>query len=146
MDETLPKPKHDHASLIFPEGFLWGAGTSAFQVEGNNFDSDWWVWEQVNVPPHLRSGRACDQYNLYEEDFKLAKELGHNTHRLSIEWARIEPYEGQFNQEAIDHYKKVLKSLKDKGFTVMLTLWHFTNPDWFSKKGGWMSFKAPYYF
>lgn len=137
-----PEPKHDHESLIFPEGFLWGAATSSHQVEGDNFYNDWWQWEQKREE-RFRSGKAADQYHLYEEDFDLAKSLNHNAHRLSIEWSRIEPEEGQFNQDAIGHYKQVLKSLKDRGFTVMLTLHHFTNPLWFSKKGGWQSFGAP---
>jgi len=145
MPDT-PKPKHDHASLNFPEGFLWGAATSAFQVEGNNTNADWWEWEQKNQPAEKRSGLSANQYELYEKDFDLAKELGHNSHRLSIEWSRIEPEEGQFNQEAIDHYIKVLKVLKSLNFTVMLTLWHFTNPQWFAEKGGWTNFKSAFYF
>ncbi|QQG43125.1 MAG: glycoside hydrolase family 1 protein [Candidatus Daviesbacteria bacterium] len=138
-----PEPKHDHAQLEFPQGFLWGAATSSYQVEGNNMYSDWWQWEVNHQPFDLRSGQACDQYNRYAEDFALAKDLNHNAHRLSLEWARIEPEEDQFNQNEIDHYKQVLKSLKDQGFTVMLTLHHFTNPAWFAKKGGWESFGAP---
>ncbi|KKS69436.1 hypothetical protein A3A14_01570 [Candidatus Daviesbacteria bacterium RIFCSPLOWO2_01_FULL_43_38] len=139
-------PQHDHETLKFPEGFLWGAATSAHQVEGNNTNSDWWEWEQRVQPEEKRSREACDQYNRYEEDFDLVKKLGHNAHRLSIEWSRIEPEEGVFNQEAINHYKAELKALKDRGITVMLTLHHFTNPLWFAKKGGWESFRAPYYF
>ena len=131
-----PKEKHDHAALIFPKGFLWGAGTSAYQVEGGNINSDW----------EDQAGQADDQYNLYESDFNLAESLGHNSHRLSIEWSRIEPVDGEFNQTEIEHYKKVLKTLKDKGFTVMLTLHHFTNPTWLAEKGGWENFRAPYYF
>lgn len=142
---SIPKPKHDHHLLKFPEGFLWGAATSAHQVEGDNFYNDWWGWEQKK-PPHLRSGKGADQYHLYEDDFKLAKELGHNSHRLSIEWSRIEPEEGVFDLDAIEHYKQELKTLKDLGFTVMLTLHHYTNPIWLSRKGGWENFKAPYYF
>ncbi len=132
-----PPEKHDHETLKFPEGFLWGAATSAHQVEGNNIHSDWWDWEQKHQPPELRSGQACDQYNLYEQDFELVKELNHNAHRLSIEWSRIEPKEGEFDQNEIEHYKKVLKSLKDKGITVMLTLWHWTLPKWVAEQGGW---------
>lgn len=139
------KEKHDHATLKFPKGFYWGAATSAHQVEGNNIHSDWWDWEQSR-PPHLRSGSACDQYNLYEQDFDLAKGLNHNAHRLSIEWSRIEPREGEFDQAEIEHYKKVLKALKDRGFTVMLTLWHFTLPKWVSDKGGWESRTTVKYF
>lgn len=145
MDEKIA-PKHDHAQLKFPGGFLWGTTTSAHQVEGNNVNSDWWDWELKNQPPEKRSGLADNQYELYNSDFELAKSLSHNAHRLSIEWSRIEPEEGKFNQEAIDHYIKVLKSLKKLNLTVMLTLHHFTSPLWFAQKGGWEAFKAPFYF
>lgn len=138
-------PKHDHATLTFPEGFLWGAATSSHQVEGNNTKNDWWEFE-ATLPQEKKSGQACDQYNRYDSDFELAKSLGHNTHRLSIEWSRIEPLEGKFDDLEIKHYKKVLKSLKDKGLVVMLTLHHFTNPLWFIQKGGWESGKSVKYF
>lgn len=142
MSDDLPKAKHDHQLLPFPENFLWGAATSSHQVEGNNNDNDWWEFEQ-SLPVNHRSLTACNQYELYQKDFKLARDLGHNAHRLSIEWSRIEPQEGEFNQEAIEHYKKVLHNLKQQGFTVMLTLHHFTNPVWFAKRGGWEDTKAP---
>jgi beta-glucosidase len=137
---------HDHSSLIFPEGFLWGAATSAFQVEGQIVDSDWWKWEQHGLPENFRSGKAADQYNRYKEDFTLAKDLGHNSTRLGIEWSRIEPKEGKFDQAQIDHYIEELKYLKEQGFTVMLTLHHFTNPAWFAEIGGWENSKAAFYF
>lgn len=143
--QVLPE-KHDHETIKFPEGFLWGAATSAHQVEGNNTQSDWWDWEQKHQPPSLRSGEACDQYNRFEQDFELAKELNHNAHRLSIEWSRIEPSEGQFSIEEIEHYKNVLKALKKRGFTVMLTLWHFTLPKWVADKGGWENGATVKYF
>lgn len=143
--KTHLKEAHDHATLKFPQGFLWGAATSAHQVEGNNIHNDWWEWEQ-NRPANLRSGEACDQYNRYEEDFDLAQSLNHNAHRLSIEWSRIEPQEGKFDQEAIDHYLLVLKYLKSLNFTVMLTLWHFTLPKWVADKGGWESGQTVKYF
>src|SRR3990172_11204066 len=114
MAQNLPKEKHDHGVLKFPQGFLWGAATSAHQVEGNNVNSDWWDWEQKHQPPSKRSGEACDQYNRFEQDFDLIKNLNHNSHRLSIEWSRIEPEDGQFNSTEIDHYKKVLKALKER--------------------------------
>lgn len=139
-----PKEKHDHETLKFPDGFLWGAATSAHQVEGNNVNSDWWDWE--SLPGHARSGQACNQYNLYEQDFDLIKQLNHNAHRLSVEWSRIEPKEGEFNQAEIEHYKKVLKALKDRGLTVMLTLWHFTLPKWVAEKGGWENGRTVKYF
>lgn len=145
MSEDPPKPKHDHASLIFPKGFLWGAATSAHQVEGNNYFSDWWEFERSR-PARMRSGKAADQYHLFSHDFELAHSLGHNSHRLSIEWSRIEPAEGSFNQTEIDHYKKVLQSLKDKDMTVMLTLWHFTLPKWVADQGGWENLQTVKYF
>lgn len=129
---------HDHTDLKFPDNFLWGSATSAYQVEGSNTDADWEDFKSAGV--------ACDQYNLYEQDFKMIQEMGHNAHRLSIEWARIEPREGEFDQNEIEHYKQVLKSLKDKNITVMLTLWHFTLPKWLAQKGGWENFHSPYYF
>ncbi len=145
MDSNPPKPKHDHGPLKFPEGFLWGAATSSYQVEGNNRYCDWWAWEQTR-PPKYRCGMSCNQYELYEKDFDLIKQLNHNAHRLSIEWSRIEPKEGQFDADEIEHYKKVLQTLKDQGVTVMLTLWHFTLPLWVAKQGGWENGKTTKYF
>lgn len=139
-------PKHDHATMNFPEGFLWGSSTSAHQVEGNNTHSDWWEWEQKHQPEDKRSGIACDQYNRYEEDFDLLKKYHQNAHRLSIEWARIEPEEGKFDLNEIEHYRQELKALHDRGIKVMLTLQHFTLPSWLAKKGGWANFKSPKYF
>ena len=133
-----PKEKHDHDSLNFPKGFLWGAATSAYQVEGGNIHSDWQEFKSA--------GSACDQYNLYEKDFDLAKSLNHSAHRLSLEWSRIEPKEGEFDSHEIEHYQKVLKALKDRGLTVMLTLWHFTLPKWVADSGGWESGSTVKYF
>ena len=144
MPHDHPKEKHDHATLNFPDGFLWGAATSAHQVEGGNTHNNWWKWE--SLPGHARSGQAADQYNRYEEDFDLAKSLNHNAHRLSIEWSRIEPEEGKFDQNAIGHYKAVLEALKKRKMTVMLTLWHFTLPQWVADQGGWENGKTVKYF
>ncbi|OGE65013.1 hypothetical protein A3I48_02145 [Candidatus Daviesbacteria bacterium RIFCSPLOWO2_02_FULL_36_7] len=138
MPQDPLKERHEHGILKFPEGFLWGAATSAYQVEGNNTNADWEEFKSA--------GKACDQYNLYEQDFKLAKQLNHNAHRLSIEWSRIEPKEGEFNQAEIGHYVKELKLLKSLNMTVMLTLWHFTLPKWVADKGGWENRKTPFYF
>lgn len=142
MPDQIPKEKHDHDPLTFPDGFLWGAATSAHQVEGDNTNSDWWHWEQETQPEHMRSGKAADHYHRFKSDIKLAKDLHHNAHRLSVEWARIEPKEGKFDQQEIDHYKEVLAELKSQGFTVMLTLHHFTNPQWLAEMGGWENGKV----
>ncbi len=141
----LPQARpHIHETRKFPEGFLWGSATAAHQVEGGNTKNDWYPWEQV--PGHILdgnpSGRADDHYNRYESDFDMSKELGHNAHRFSVEWARIEPEEGKWDRNEIEHYRKVLKALKDRGFKVMLTAWHFTLPKWFADQGGWESGKA----
>lgn len=133
-----PKEKHDHGPLQFPAGFLWGSATSAYQVEGGNIHSDWESFKS--------SGEACDQYNLYKQDFDLAKSLNHNAHRLSIEWSRIEPQEGQFDEAEIAHYAEVLKYLKSLNITVMLTLWHVTLPKWIADLGGWENGRTVKYF
>jgi beta-glucosidase len=148
----------------FPENFLWGTATAAHQIEGNNKNSDWWEWEQSKkYPPHVNpllteaqmadlpdrewplepSLLACDSYNRYEEDFEICKKLNNNAVRISIEWARIEPEEGSFNDLEIEHYKKVLQSAKSKGLKTFVTLHHFTNPRWFFAKGGWINPNAP---
>lgn len=120
----------------FPQDFLWGAATAAHQVEGNNIHSDWWAWEQKGKVKD-KSGIACDQYNRYSSDFDLAVEMNHNAHRLSLEWSRIEPAEGQFDDEAIAHYREVLEALHKRKLEPIVTLHHFTNPQWFIESGGW---------
>jgi beta-glucosidase len=121
----------------FPHDFLWGASTSAHQVEGGNLHNDWWLAEQGGALKEA-SGQACRHYDLFKEDFAIAKELGHNCHRFSIEWSRIEPQEGEFQPSEIEHYHKVIAELKRLGIEPVVTLHHFTNPVWFSRKGGWV--------
>src|SRR3989344_2704282 len=127
--------------LKFPEGFKWGSATSAHQIEGNNHN-DWSEWEKTR-PSEFRSGKACDSYNRYEEDFDIAKSLNQNIHRFSIEWSRIEPKEGIFDHEAMHHYVNVVKALRERGIEPMITLWHFTNPIWFAEKGGFLNIDSP---
>jgi beta-glucosidase len=131
--------------FTFPKSFLWGAATSAHQVEGNNTNNDWWDWEQT-LSIQSRSGRAADEWDRFEEDFKLAQTLGHNAHRFSIEWSRIEPQEGQWDLKALDHYAQVIRSLRSKGMEPIVTLYHFTLPLWLSRQGGWYSDKTPQLF
>lgn len=116
--------------------FLWGAATSAHQVEGNNVRNDWWAWEQAQAP-RLRSGLACDHYRRYREDFVLARALGHTAHRLSVEWSRIEPTQGRWDETALAHYRAVLEELRRQRLVSFVTLHHFTNPLWFAQRGGW---------
>jgi beta-glucosidase len=115
--------------------FLWGAATSAHQVEGNTTSNDWWAWEQATGAE--KSGKACDHYARFADDFVLAKKLGHNAHRISIEWSRIQPRQGVWDREALEHYRAVLGNLRQIGLTSFVTLHHFTNPSWIAEKGGW---------
>lgn len=125
----------------FPDGFYWGAATASYQVEGGIENTDWAEAARAGrVPP---CGQACDHYHRYEADFDIAKELGHTAHRFSIEWARIEPVEGQFNHEAIEHYRGVLKALQARNIKPFVTIWHFTLPLWFSESGGFERNDAP---
>ncbi|MDD4954149.1 MAG: family 1 glycosylhydrolase, partial [Candidatus Omnitrophica bacterium] len=124
--------------IQFPKDFLWGAGTSAHQVEGNNINSDWWEWEKKAGLKDL-SGQACRHYGLYRDDFELARRLRHNAHRLSVEWARIQPQEGGISTPEISHYRDVVYSLKEHNLEPVITLHHFTNPAWFSRLGGWLN-------
>jgi beta-glucosidase len=125
----------------FPEGFYWGAATASYQVEGGIENNDWAKAAREGRVPNC--GLACDHYNLYEADFDIAKELGHTAHRFSVEWARIEPKEGEFNQEAILHYRKVLEALHARGIKPYVTLWHFTLPLWFSESGSFERKDSP---
>jgi len=122
--------------IQFPKDFFWGAATSSYQVEGNNINADWWPWEKKVGKEN--SALACRHYEFYQQDFDLVKSLNHNAHRLSIEWSRIEPKEGEFSQEALAHYIDVIKALRARGIEPMVTLHHFTNPIWFTASGGWV--------
>ena len=124
--------------MDFPKNFLIGAATAAHQVEGNNTHCDYWLQEQM---PHSSftepSGIACDHYNRYEEDIRLLAEAGLNAYRFSVEWARIEPEEGRFDESEIEHYRSVIRCCKAHGVEPIVTLMHFTSPAWLIRKGGW---------
>jgi len=129
----------DIERLAFPQGFLWGAASAAHQVEGNNTNNDWWAFEQR--PGAIwhgdRSGLACDWWRHAERDFDLMAEMGHSTHRLSVEWSRIEPEEGVFDPVAMARYQQMLAGLRQRGIEPMVTLHHFSSPLWLARQGGW---------
>lgn len=147
--------------LHFSKRFYWGAATSAHQVEGNNHNN-WSVWELENArslaksaeyklsdlevwasvraqatdPDNYVSGIAIDHYRRYKLDLAIAQKLNLNAFRFSIEWSRIEPEEGVWNREAIDHYRSYIREIKRLGMEPMPTLYHWTTPVWFMEKGG----------
>lgn len=149
------------SKLLFPKDFLWGATTSAHQVEGNNHNQ-WTRWEHENArklavnakrtygdlsawnnvksqaenPANYISGVASNHYEKYETDFDIAKKLGLNAFRFSIEWSRLEPSQGKWSSAEFAHYKRYIKSMKARGLEPVMTLFHFTLPEWFTDMGG----------
>ncbi len=146
---------------VFPRDFLWGASTAAHQVEGGNVNQ-WTVWElahakylansaeerlgnlpdwqeikvQASDPANYVSGDGVEHYKRYEQDFDIAKKLNFNSFRFGIEWARLEPVEGEWDEEAISHYRDYILQLRKRGLEPVLNIWHWTSPTWFEDKGG----------
>jgi beta-glucosidase len=145
----------------FPKDFLWGASTSSHQVEGGTHNQ-WSVWELAHAaemaktagkrldwlpnwhevkaraenPENYISGRGIDHYRRYEEDFKLVKQLNLNSFRFGIEWSRIEPEEGIWDEAAIEYYRGYIEKLKEMDIEPVMNIWHWTMPIWFTDKGG----------
>jgi beta-glucosidase len=119
--------------------FLWGVATSAHQIEGGNEANDWWRWEAEpgRIRGGARSGAACLSWERWAEDLDLARGLGMNAYRLSIEWSRIEPEPGRYDEKALARYRAMLEGCCARGLTPMVTLHHFTSPRWFADLGGW---------
>jgi beta-glucosidase len=127
--------------LHFPPDFLWGTATSSHQVEGGQYNNDWWQAE-INggvVFQNQRSGPAADWWRRAEEDFDRMAAMGLNAHRLSIEWSRVQPHPDRWDEGAIDRYRAMIAALKTRGIQPMVTLHHFTNPLWTLAHGGWES-------
>ncbi len=127
----------------FPEGFTWGTATASHQVEGGCDNNNWHEWEQSTnengMSPILKgavSGDACDHWNRYEADINLMKDLGVKSYRFSVEWSKIEPENGRFDEAVIKHYANIIDAIIAAGIEPVLTLYHFTHPIWFRKLGG----------
>ncbi|MCA9332932.1 glycoside hydrolase family 1 protein [Candidatus Saccharibacteria bacterium] len=146
---------------LFPKNFFWGASTASHQVEGGNVNQ-WSVWELANAkefsqlahtrlswlsnwdevkkyaesPENYISGRGVDHFNRYEEDFEIINNLNLNAFRFGIEWSRLEPREGIWDTDAINHYKKYIDELRKQNIEPFLNIWHWTFPTWFAEKGG----------
>ncbi|OGL31298.1 hypothetical protein A3F37_02960 [Candidatus Saccharibacteria bacterium RIFCSPHIGHO2_12_FULL_41_12] len=145
----------------FPKTFFWGASTASHQVEGGQYNQ-WTIWEaeyakelartahqrlswlpawdrikdEAEDPDNYISGTGVDHYNRYKEDFALVKKLNLNAFRFTVEWSRIEPEEGKWNEEAIAHYKNYIKELRRQKIEPFLNIWHWTLPVWLAEKKG----------
>ncbi len=135
----------EHLRSSLPAGFLLGTATAAHQIEGG-LDNDWTDWERgfhADGSPHIKdrtvSGAACDSWNRFGEDVGLMRHLGVNAYRFSVEWSRLEPAEGVWNDEAAEQYLSWARTLREAGIEPMVTLHHFTLPRWVATQGGWMS-------
>lgn len=109
--------------------FMWGVSSAGYQSEGNETNSQWYYWEMAGKTKD-KSGKAVDFYNRYEEDILLAKQMGVNAFRLSVEWSRIEPKPGQIDQVQLAFYKNLVQTVRKHGMEPLVTLLHFTYPHW----------------
>jgi beta-glucosidase/6-phospho-beta-glucosidase/beta-galactosidase len=134
-EEPLPP-----AEPAFPDGFLWGTASAAWQAEGD-FDPDptdafavrsnWTVWtERGCVVDGQTNPQGAGFYTRYADDFALAASLGNTTYRLTIDWARVEPENDVWNEAEVDHYIAVLQAARAAGLTPMVTFWHWVMPTW----------------
>src|SRR2546430_2113979 len=122
----------------FPDGFLWGTATAAHQVEGGNWNNDWWAWEhQPGSPCAEPSGDACDHWHRFHDDITLLADLGFGSYRFSLEWSRIEPEEDEWSGVALDHYRAMCERCLQHRMEPVVTFHHFTNPRWVAADGGW---------
>ncbi len=133
--------------LKFPDKFLFGTAVASYQVEGGIYNNDWTIWENksnsVCVEP---CNEACKHYEMLDQDIELLKELGIKAFRFSIEWSRVEPSEGNYDTDAINHYVEKAKKLIANNITPIITFHHFTTPEWLYKKDSWLNQNADNYF
>lgn len=132
-----------HAGMDFPQGFLWGVATAAHQVEGGNGNNQWSVWENAGkIKSGEPAGIGCDWWENAERDFDIAQQMGLNALRLSVEWSRIEPEPGRWNEAALRRYREMLDGLLRRGLKPIVTLHHFTHPQWFEEEGAFLGRSA----
>lgn len=137
--------------MSFPKDFLWGAASSAYQIEGacSEDGKGMSIWDSLSDShiAHEENGNiACDHYHRYKEDISLMKEMGLKAYRFSISWSRIVPEEGKVNKKGVDFYNKLVRELINSGIEPVCTLFHYDMPMWLYEKGGWFSGSIPYYF
>lgn len=133
--------------IQLPKDFLLGSATAATQIEGGDKNSNWYHWSlQGKIANNESSIIAADHYNRVEEDINLMKEMNNEIYRMSIEWSRIEPEEGKWSDEGINHYQEEIKSLLKAGIKPLITLHHFSHPQWFEEIGQWTNKNSVEYF
>ncbi len=133
------------AGIIFPKDFLWGAGTSSYQIEGawkeaGKGESVWDVFSHIpgKVDNNENGDIACDHYHRYEEDILLMKELGLKVYRFSINWPRLFPKGfGEPNIDGMRFYDNLINGLLENGITPLVTLYHWELPQALMLNGGW---------
>jgi beta-glucosidase len=156
---------------VFPKNFLWGASVASHQVEGGTHNQ-WSEWEVTNAqrlaksaqkrlswlpnwqgikpeaqsPENYISGKGTEHYSRYAEDFGLVKELNMNAFRFGVEWSRLEPSEGQWDEKEVEHYRRYIAELKRLHIEPILTFWHWTMPVWFTNIGGFEKQQNLHYF
>lgn len=127
-------------TLLLPENLLLGTATAATQIEGGDRNSNWYAWsEKGRIADNESCFTAADHWNRIEEDIDLMAELNQDTYRMSLEWSRIEPEKDDWSREGIDHYRRELTLLREKGIRPLLTLHHFSMPEWLQAEGGWVN-------
>ncbi|CAI9401424.1 glycoside hydrolase family 1 protein [Nocardioides sp. T2.26MG-1] len=132
------------SDLTFPADFLWGAAGAGHQIEGDNVDSDTWFAEHVSPSVFSEpSGKACDSWNRWRDDLDLVVGLGLTAYRFSVEWARVEPTEGTWSEDALDHYEALVDECVARGIAPVVTFNHFAAPHWFAQRGSWLDAGAP---
>jgi beta-glucosidase len=145
--DSSPQSESDAETeqVRFPDGFLWGMATAAYQVEGawNEDGKGESIWDRyAHGAGHIKGGDtgdvACDHYHLYKQDIALLKRLNQKSYRFSIAWSRIQPDATRaVNQKGIDHYKRVMDAVHEAGIRPFCTLYHWDLPQWAEDKGGW---------
>lgn len=141
MTPPAPAPPPATSTGAWPDDFIWGTAASSTQTEGAAPNSDWARWEALGKVPV--SGEGNGFATNYERDFSMLAEHGLTHHRLSLEWARLEPEPGKHDEAAVEHYTAMLQAARDAGISIWATLHHFTLPGWFGDDlGGFLDDRA----
>jgi beta-glucosidase len=128
------------SSYLFPDGFLWGSSTSAWQVEGGIVDNEYrLLHRQGLIAGGGDPAEAAGFWTRYEDDIRLMQRMHHRSFRMSVEWARVEPEEGRFDDQAIRHYRSIVEALVKAGILPVVDLHHHSNPLWVCRDGGWLN-------